>query len=125
MMRVIDSSVWVEILAEGPTAERLVTEIPGPEFIVIPTIIELELAKWLRRESDAATLQKFLAFSSQCHVAPLDTNRALMAVNAHRDFKLATADAIVYAAAIEFDAHLVTCDAHFEGLDKVIYIPNK
>jgi predicted nucleic acid-binding protein len=124
-MRVIDSSVWIEILAEGPAAEQLMAEIPLPENIIIPTIIELELANWLHREADAAALQKFLAFSSQCLVAPLDTSRALMAANAHRNFKLATADAIVYAAALEFDAVLVTCDTHFEGLNKVIYIPNK
>ncbi|MCD2176722.1 type II toxin-antitoxin system VapC family toxin [Rhizobium sp. C1] len=100
-------------------------ELPAVNDIVMPTMIELELAKWIEREADTATLRKFLAFSSQCISAPLDTNRALMAARVHRDFKLATADAIVYAAALEFEAELVTCDRHFEGLPHVIYIPNK
>lgn len=124
-MRVIDSSVWIEILADGPSADRLLAEIPAPQEIVMPSIIELELAKWIAREADTATLRKLLAFSSQCIAAPLDTNRALMAADVHRDLKLATADAIVYAAALEFDAELVTYDRHFENLPHVIYIPNK
>ncbi len=124
-MRVVDSSVWIEILADGPCADRLLAEIPAPQEIVMPSSIELELAKWIGREADTATLRKFLAFSSQCIPAPLDSNRALMAAGVHRDVKLATADAIVYAAALEFDAELVTCDRHFVSLPRVIYIPNK
>ncbi|MET3612314.1 putative nucleic acid-binding protein [Rhizobium aquaticum] len=124
-MRVIDSSVWIEILADKPLADRLLAEIPAQQEIVMPSIIELELAKWIGREADTATLRKFLAFSSLCIPAPLDTNRALMAAEIHRDLKLATADAIVYAAAREFDAELLTCDRHFESLPHVIYIPNK
>ena len=124
-MRVIDSSVWIEILADGPRAEVLLAELPATNDIVMPTMVELELAKWIDCEADTATLRKFLAFSTQCISAPLDTNRALMAARVHRDFKLATADAIVYAAALEFEAELVTCHRHFEGLPHVIYIQNK
>ncbi|MCD2173302.1 type II toxin-antitoxin system VapC family toxin [Rhizobium sp. C4] len=124
-MRVIDSSVWIEILADGPCAGRLLEDVPAPQEIAMPSIIELELAKWIAREADSATLRKFLAFSSQCISAPLDTKRALMAAEVHRDLKLATADAIVYAAALEFEAELVTCDRHFESLPQVLYIPNK
>jgi predicted nucleic acid-binding protein len=38
----------------------------------------------------------------------------------HRKYKLATADAIVYATAIEYGADLLTCDAHFEKLPGVL-----
>ncbi len=37
----------------------------------------------------------------------------------HREHKLATADAIVYATARHQGAELLTCDAHFEGLSDV------
>jgi predicted nucleic acid-binding protein len=36
--------------------------------------------------------------------------------------KLATADAIVYATALEYGADLLTCDAHFAGLTGVVFI---
>jgi hypothetical protein len=37
--------------------------------------------------------------------------------------KLATADAIIHATARMFDADLLTCDRHFEGLPRVRYVP--
>lgn len=83
-MRVIDSSVWIEILADGPYAERLLEEVPAVQDIAMPTMIELELAKWIAREGDTATLRKFLAFSSQCISVLLDTSRALVAARVHR-----------------------------------------
>jgi len=54
-----------------------------------------------------------------CIVVPLDTPIALLAADLHREHKLATADAIVYATARHQGAELLTCDAHFEGLSDV------
>jgi predicted nucleic acid-binding protein len=39
----------------------------------------------------------------------------------HREYKLATADAIVYATARDRSAELLTCDAHFENLPEALY----
>lgn len=33
----------------------------------------------------------------------------------HAKYRLATADAIVYATALQHGAELLTCDAHFEA----------
>jgi predicted nucleic acid-binding protein len=46
----------------------------------------------------------------------------LQAAELHRQYKLATADAIVYATALVNNADLITCDAHFEGLPEVVLI---
>lgn len=51
----------------------------------------------------------------------LDTRIALLAAELHRQYKLATADAIVYATAQTHDADLLTCDAHFEKLPNATY----
>ena len=40
----------------------------------------------------------------------------------HRQHKLATADAIVYATAVQQGAELLTCDAHFKGLPGVVWV---
>ncbi len=125
-MRVIDSSVWVEILADGEAAEPLMDLVPQDQAeIVLPTIVILEVAKWIGRESDEETRNRFLAFASQCIESPLDMGLAMRAADIHRTHKLATADAILYASALAFDADLLTCDAHFKGLPGVIYVPNK
>ncbi|CAK08688.1 putative PIN/PilT family protein [Rhizobium johnstonii 3841] len=39
--------------------------------------------------------------------------------------KLATADAIIYATAERHDADILTCDAHFKDLERVIHIDKK
>ena len=54
---------------------------------------------------------------------PLDTTIALLAADLHREHKLATADAIVYATARRMGAGLLTCDAHFERLPDVALFP--
>ena len=57
-----------------------------------------------------------------CLIAPLDTKIALSAAELCTRHKLATADAIVYATALEHKADLLTCDAHFDGLAGVTFV---
>ena len=64
-----------------------------------------------------------IADTVKCRVTPLDTATALLAADLHRQHKLATADAIVYATAVQQGAELLTCDAQFEGLPGVILAP--
>jgi len=66
-----------------------------------------------------------IAFTQQCMVAPLDTRIALHAADLQRQYKLAAADAVVYATAIEYGADLLSCDAHFEKLPGVLLIRNR
>ena len=96
---------------------------PGQAQCIVPTIIQLELAKWLTREAGEEQADQMIAYTQKCIVVPLDTTIALKAADLHRQFKLATADAIVYATALERGADLLTCDAHFETLPEVAYFP--
>jgi uncharacterized protein len=57
-----------------------------------------------------------------CNIAPLDTKIALSASILCAKHKLATADAIIYATALEHGCDVLTCDAHFEGLPGVTYV---
>ena len=49
-MRVIDTSVWIEWLIDSPLGKKLAREIPDRAECIVPTIVQLELAKWLTRE---------------------------------------------------------------------------
>ena len=93
---------------------------PEKSQCVVPTIVQLELAKWLMREIGEEAADQAIAFTQKCVVAPLDTRIALAAADVHRQYRLATADAIVYAVARDRNVPLLTCDAHFEGLPNVI-----
>jgi predicted nucleic acid-binding protein len=119
-MRVVDTSAWIEGIVRR--ASGVVTRLPSREDWVVPTIVQMELAKWLNRESDAAFTEAVLAYTSKCVVVDLTTSIALAAAEYSQLYKLPTADAIIYATAIETSSDLLTCDSHFENLPQVIYM---
>lgn len=121
-MRVVDTSAWIEWLIDSTLRVRLVGEMPDRIQCIVPTMVQLELAKWLTRERGEEVADQVLAYTQKCVVANLDTRIALRAADLHRQYKLATADAIVYATAQAFDAELLTCDAHFEKLPGVVFV---
>lgn len=122
-MRVVDSSAWVEWIVDSPLGRRLSDQMPEPRDCIVPTIVQLELSKWLLREQDEEAVNSFIAYTTLCHVAPLDTAIARRAAELSAQYKLATADAIIYATALHHDADVLTCDAHFKELEGVIYHP--
>jgi predicted nucleic acid-binding protein len=120
--RVVDTSAWVEYLTDSALGVRLRDELPVRELSIVPTIVQLELAKWLTRELDEEAADQVIAYTQKCIVVPLGTDLALLAAEQHRVNKLATADAIVYATALQEQAELLTCDSHFEGLPGVVLL---
>lgn len=120
-MRVVDSSAWIEWLTQGPAADRLQDEMPERRECIVPTIVQLELAKWLERERDEDAVDAFFAYTATCIIAPLDTALARRAAEVSAKRKLALADAVIYATAELHDAYVLTLDAHFKDLDRVVY----
>lgn len=121
-MRVVDTSAWIEWLVDGPLRNRLTKEIPDRAECIVPTIVQLELSKWLVREIGEDAADQVIAYTQKCHVVPLDTRIALLAAELHRQYKLATADAIVYATARDQGADLLTCDGHFDDMPGVVVL---
>lgn len=120
-MRVVDTSAWIEWLIDSPLGKKLGKEFPGRAQCIVPTLVQLELAKWLARETDEDRTDQVIAYTQKCVVVPMDARIALLAAELCRDYKLATADAIVYATAREQGAEVLTCDAHFAKLPDVVY----
>ena len=121
--RVVDTSAWIEWLTASAQGRKLGKQFPERAQCVVPTIVQLELSKWLMREAGEDEADQVIAYTQKCVVVPLDTAIALLAADLHREYKLATADAIVYATARHMGAGLLTCDAHFEGLPDVALFP--
>lgn len=123
-MRVVDTSAWIEWLLDSATGASVRPEVPSRENIVVPTVVQLELSKWLQREA-LEMADEIIAVTQKCVVVPLDSDIALNAAQICIDHKLPTADAVIYATALAAQCELVTCDAHFEGLPNVIYVAKK
>ena len=123
-MRVVDTSAWIECLRGSDLGRLLANELPAPAEWLVPTIVQMELAKWALRESGAEKAKDIVVFTSTGYtVIPLDTAIAAFAAELGARHKLAMTDAIIYATAQLQDADLLTCDRHFEGLAGVLYLP--
>ena len=94
-MRVVDTSAWIEFLTGSALGVSLVTELPDRTQWLVPTMVQLELAKWLTREVGEDKSDRVIAFTETCVVVDLDTTIALSAAELCARYKLATADAIV------------------------------
>lgn len=122
---VVDTSAWIEWLMATPLGQKMDSVFPQREDCIVPTIVQLELSKWLVREVGDDKADQVIAYTQKCQLVPLDTQIALLAADLHRRHKLATADAIVYATAQQQQAQLLTCDAHFQGLADVTFFSKK
>lgn len=124
-MRLVDTSAFIEWLAASATGEDVAAHLPPRDTWLVPTIVQLELSKWLTREAGEERADQVIAFTQMCVVADLDTETALAAAEISRNHKLATADAIVYATARARGADVLTCDTHFQGLEGVTLITKR
>jgi predicted nucleic acid-binding protein len=121
-MRLVDRSAWIEFLSDSALGQLLGREFPRQDEWLVPTLVQLELANWLIRENLENAAELVTAFSKYCMVVALDTETALRAAELAVGHRLSTADAIIYATALAYEADLLTCDRHFEGLPGVIYV---
>jgi len=121
-MILVDTSAWIEWLIDSATGTRVAEHLPEQVDWLVPTMVQLELAKWLTREVGEDKADQVIAFTQVCQVVPLDTEIALRAAEACRAHKLATADAIIFETARAQGAMLLTCDAHLQDLPDVTIV---
>ncbi len=122
MLRVVDTSAWIEWLLGSNVGLRVGKAMPPRDGCVVPTLVQFELSKWLHREHGEEEAARMIAYTRQCLVVDLDTRLALLAADLHRAHGLATADAVVYATARQLDAELLSCDSDYQDLPGVIYV---
>lgn len=121
-MVLVDTCGWIEWLTDSPLAETYAPYLDAADDLLVPTLVQHELYKWLSRERDTPSALSAIAATRSAKVLPLDTSLALLAADVAREFRLATADAIIYATARQHDAKLITSDAHFSNLPDVVFL---
>jgi predicted nucleic acid-binding protein len=121
----VDSSGWVEFMGDGPLAEKFAPYFEREERLLVPAIVLYEVYKKLLSAQRSTAADRFLSAALRARVVPIDERLALLAARTSLDRRLAMADAMIYATALDAGAHLVTSDAHFRGLTEVTIIgPN-
>lgn len=124
-MSVVDSSGWIEFLANDPNASAFEPEIDPPSGLVIPTIVVVEVLRWLRAHGRAHEAEATLSAMASARLVPLTAPIASLAAELGIQHRLPLADSIVYATARFLGEELWTQDKDFDGLPGVRYIPKQ
>jgi predicted nucleic acid-binding protein len=122
MTRIVDSSGWIEYLADGPLAAAFAPYLAPPEDVLTPAAVLYEVYRWARREGGDAPAMEAVAQLEQTRLVPADHIVAITAADLSIDHGLAAADALIYATARLEGCELVTADTDFRGLPGVTLI---
>jgi predicted nucleic acid-binding protein len=119
---VVDSSGWVEYFGEGPKAASFEPYLQREGDLLLPTIVLYEVFKKLLATRSELTANRFLSAALRQDVVAFDGHLALAAVEVSLKYRLAMADAIIFATASLHGAELVTSDHAFQGLPGVTLV---
>lgn len=121
-MNVVDSSGWLEYLADGPNAEFFAAAIEAVDELVVPALSLYEVFKRIAVQRDEQSALEAIAWMRQGRVVPLTADLAVEAARLSVELRLPMADSVMLASARANDATLWTQDADFDGLDGVRYV---
>jgi toxin FitB len=124
-MNVVDSSGWLEYLANGTNASFFSQAITTTDSLVVPAICLYEVFKRIlsqRGEEDALHAIGIMSLGS---LADITREIAIEAAYISDEYKMAMADSLILATARAYRAVLWTQDADFEGVEGVQYIQKK
>jgi predicted nucleic acid-binding protein len=124
-MNVVDSSGWLEYLAEEPNADFFAPAIENASDLIVPSISIYEVFKRVLQQRDEDTALKAVALMMQGQVVDLDATLALKAAKTSIEIMIPMADSIILTTARLFGATLWTQDDHFKGIEAVRYIAKK
>jgi predicted nucleic acid-binding protein len=116
-VNVVDSSAWLEYLADTERANLFAAAIEDSENLVVPTISLYEVYKKVLRERGEDAAAHVFSLMSGGTVIDLDSSLVLEAAR----HPLPLADSIIYATALRYGATLWTQDSHFEKVPGVRY----
>ena len=120
-MNLVDSSAWLEYLADGPNAEYFSDPLEDTGNLIVPTICIYEVFKAvLRQRGEDAALQT-VALMKQGTTVYLTDELALQAAKISLEYQRPMADSIILATARAHEAVLWTQDKDFKGMENVNY----
>ena len=124
-MTVIDTSGWLEYLADGALAAQYEKYLAKPETIITPSITLSEVYKKVKKAKGAEVALAVVAQIEKTTVIAMDEEIAIMAADLALDHSLALPQAIAYATALREEAQLLTADPHLKGLQQVTFLEKK
>ena len=118
-MNVVDSSAWIEYLADLPNASEFAEPIEATAELIVPTLTIFEVFKRVAQLNGESAAIEAVGLMTQGRTVELSSSIALEAARVSLEMRLPMADTIILATARLEGAVLWTQDAHFEGIDGV------
>ena len=110
---ILDSSVWIEILAKGPRSKSCHRELKKAKRVVVPTLVIFEVYRKIAKNISEDQGLLAVAAMSQYEVVDMTKEIALTAADLSLQYRLSMADSIILAHSTQFAALLITLDNDF------------
>jgi predicted nucleic acid-binding protein len=124
-MNVVDSSAWLEYLADGPNAEHFSEPLIDIDHLIVPTICMYEVFRAVRRQRGEDAALQAVALMKQGTTVHLTDDLALQAAKISREHKIPMAISIILATARAHEADIWTQDQGFKDFENVKYFAKK
>jgi len=120
-MNLVDSSGWLEYLAEGKNAKFFAPAIEKTDQLIVSTINLYEIYKKILSEKDEHTAIQVIGLMQQAKVVEVNSTIAIQAAKFSFEQKIPMADSLIYITAKQNNAIVWTQDIDFKDLDGVKY----
>ena len=124
-MNVVDSSGWLEYLADGPNADFFANSILATADLLVPTLSLYEVFKRVLQQRGEGDALQAVALMQQGTIVELSCSLALSAARISLNDKIPMADSIMLATARAYGATLWSQDSDFANITGVSYIAKK
>jgi predicted nucleic acid-binding protein len=124
-VNVVDSSAWLEYMADGPNADDFAKPIQNTAKLLVPTVVLYEVFKRINHQRGEGPALQGAALLMQGQMIDLGPDLALLAAKLGLEHRLPLADSIVFATAQHHGATVWTQDSDFEKLPDVEFRPKK
>jgi predicted nucleic acid-binding protein len=122
-MNLVDSSGWLEYLADGPQASKFEKPLKNVDSLCVPSICLFEVFKVILRERGEDDALQAAALMKQGKIIELTEGIALEAARLSFRHIIPAADSIILATGRIFDAVIWTMDHHFKEIPGIKYFP--
>ena len=120
-MNLVDSSGWLEYLADGKNAKLFAPAIEKTDELIVSTINIYEIYKKILLEKDENSAIQVIGLMQQAKVIEVNSTIAIQAAKLSYEQKILMADSLIYITAKQNNAIVWTQDADFKDLHGVKY----
>ena len=120
-MNLVDSSGWLEYLADAKNAKLFAPAIEKTDELIVSTINIYEIYKKILLEKDENSAMQVIGLMQQAKVIEVSSTIAIQAAKLSYEQKIPMADSLIYITARQNNAIVWTQDVDFKDLDGVRY----